>query len=44
MRMCVGSGGVERGLGCERESSVVDVGMWRLASGNLHSETEWKNF
>ena len=28
----------------EEDSREVDVAIWRLESGNLQSETEWKNY
>lgn len=45
--MWVGSGGVGLKFDLEdedEESREVDVAIWRLESGNLHSETEWKNY
>lgn len=47
MRMWVGSGGVGLKFDLEdedEESREVDVAIWRLESGNLQSETEWKNY
>lgn len=47
MMMWVGSGGVGFTVDLEDEeedSREVDVAMWRLESGNLQSETEWKNY
>jgi hypothetical protein len=48
MRMWVGSGGVGLRVDFEEEeeevSREVDVAIWRLESGNLQSETEWKNY
>jgi hypothetical protein len=47
MMMWVGSGGVGLKFDLEdedEESREVDVAIWRLESGNLQSETEWKNY